>query len=238
MKTQIILFNLFIAFFSATGQVQIDKPYDFPTKPGSTKWESLSTGQEMVDVCQIPDSILSKLSTQALAQTCLNYPLFFQHTALNDERKAIDEIIKEFNGLNELTLREDGLKELINLYKEIPVEKTPYLQTNADDVPYKIIYIELILANDRFIGKAKKTKLNDIKSAFLIKYNSKLKNQNIHSLFSIRKTLLLGAITTLKLDSLNSVKSDNKEKIQHFIDQYEVAKADELTIISKIITEQ
>lgn len=235
MRTQIILFYLLFAMHCAIGQVRIDKPYDFPIKPGSSKWESLSTGQEMVNVCQIPDSILYRLSTQALAQTCLNYPLFFQYTALNDERKAIDEIIREFNGLTELTIREDGLKELINLYKEIPVEKIAYLQTKREDVPYKTIYLELLLSNDKFIEKAKKTDLNDIKSIFLIKYNAKLKNQNIHSLYSIRKTLLLGAITTFKLDSLSS---GNKEKIKLFIDKYGVSNSNELTAISKIIIEQ
>lgn len=238
MKTQIILFYVLFAIFSATGQVQIDKPYDFPIKPGSTKWATLSSGQEMVNVCQIPDSILSKLSTQALAQTCLNYPLFFQHTALNDERKAIDEMIKEFNGLNELSLRKDGLKELVKLYKEIPVDKTPLLQSTAEDVPYKMVYLELLLANDRFIGKAQNNELRDIKSAFIVNYNKKLKNQDIYSLYSIRKTLLLGSITNMKLDSLNSTQSDNKEKIKHFIDHYETAKSEELTAISKIITAQ
>jgi len=237
MKTLIILFLLLLVTYSTHGQVQI-KTYEFPIIPGSQKWAMLSTGQEMVDICQIPDSILRSLTTQALAQTCLNYPLFFQHTALNDERKAIDVMIKGFNGLNELTLRKDGLNELIKLYKEIPVDKTPFLQSNAEDIPYKTIYLELLLANDRFIRKAKKNQLESIKSAFFINMDKKLKNQNIHGLFSIRKTLLIGAITTLKLDSINHTQSGEVQKIRHFIDHYETANPTQLTEISKIITAQ
>lgn len=234
MRTQIILFTLLFASLCAIGQVRINHPYEFPIKPGSLEWGTLSTGQEMVNVCQIPDSILLRLSTQALAQTCLNYPLFFQHTASNDERKAISGMIKGFNGLSELAIREDGLKELIKLYRNIPDDKTAYLQTKAEDVPYKTIYIELLLSDDQFIGKAKAEDLKEIKWAYLKKYSGKLKNQNVHSLYCLRKTFLLGAITTLKLDSKDSKK---KEEIKRFINRYDVAQSDELTSITKIITQ-
>lgn len=31
-----------------------DIPYSFPITPGSSEWESFTTKQEMLDVCQIP----------------------------------------------------------------------------------------------------------------------------------------------------------------------------------------
>lgn len=236
MKTLVISLFAFFMVFNIEGQVKVNEPYDFPVKPGSTKWESFSTGQEMVEACQIPNSILKNLTTKALAQTCLNYPLFFQYTASNDERKSIDAMIDGFNGLRELSLREDGFNELAELYKSIPVTKTPFLQSKAEDVPYKTVYLELLLANDKFVDKANIFELKNIKKTLLVNYNKKLSKQDVHSLYSIRKTLLLGSVVNFKLDSLSFTPSDNRAKLKNFIKKYSVASAGELTEISKIIT--
>lgn len=44
-------------------------PYDFPVKPGSEVWQQLQTGKEMVEACQIPETVLKNLTTEALAIT-------------------------------------------------------------------------------------------------------------------------------------------------------------------------
>ena len=236
MKKTIVLNLLLLLTLSVSGQ-KIKEPYAFKITQKSPEWAKISTGAEMVSVCQIPDSIIKSLTTSALAQTCLNYPLFFQHTALNDERKAIKEMINEFNGLRELSLREDGLKELIKLYKGIPVIKEKYLQSNSDDVPYKTIYLELILSSDIFMDKASENDLNEIKEAFLNKYTKKLDHQDIHSLYSIRKTLLLGSVVYLKQNQFKTTRTTNTSKVNSFVNNFDTVNPNELTQISKIITQ-
>lgn len=172
-----ILILILFCSISSFGQT-----WDFPVKPGSKEWKTFATGQEMVKACQIPESILKKISTRALVEICLNYPLFFEYTSCNNERIGIDEIIKNFNGLYESTLRNDGVKELINLYREMPVDTIPFLRTKAKDISYKLMYMELLLSNNRFIKKAKKIDFENMKSAFLDKYERKLKKRNIYSI--------------------------------------------------------
>ncbi len=70
------LITLLFLSISTFAQQQTNTPYDFPVKPGSEQWAAFTTGQQMVDACQIPEDVLSQLSTEALAETCMNYPLY------------------------------------------------------------------------------------------------------------------------------------------------------------------
>jgi hypothetical protein len=50
--------------------------YDYPVKPGTAEWKALGSHVEMLKVCQIPDSNLTRMSTADLLETVLNYPRF------------------------------------------------------------------------------------------------------------------------------------------------------------------
>ena len=50
--------------------------WDYPVKPGMEEWRQLQSHTEMVSVCQIPEEILSSLSTEDLAELCLRYPMY------------------------------------------------------------------------------------------------------------------------------------------------------------------
>lgn len=147
-------------------------------------------------------------------------------------------MIKEFNGLQELVKRPEGYKELVNIYTNLPIVKKDSRQLHDEDVPYKTIYIELLLASESFINKAPKKQLDELQVILLNKYDSKLRNNEIYSLYNIRKSLLLGAVVKTKLDSANSKNSLNSDKIKYFIKNHEKASEIELTEISRIITEQ
>ena len=246
MKKQNIYYTLLMAFIiqmltfltlSLTAQVKSDLAYNFPIKPSSIEWKSLSSSKDMLEVCQIPDSILKNISTKALAETCLNYPLFFEYTASNNERSAMEVMIQNFNGLKELSQRDDGMIELMKLYQELPIRKESTSKIQANDVPYKTMYIELLLADKNFVGKANYSELQELKKILLNKYEEKLSNSDIHSLYSIRKTLLLGAIVYLKQDSLKTTKKTNTGVIESFIKHHNSADSNELYAVSKIIME-
>ena len=49
--------------------------YDYPIRPGSDEWASLTSGQQMLEACQIPVEIVSKMSTQALIQAIWEHPM-------------------------------------------------------------------------------------------------------------------------------------------------------------------
>ena len=92
------------------------KSWDYPIKPGTEAWVQLKTHEAMVNACQIPDNILSSLSTKALTDICLQYPLLSNILAFNDLNDGINTLFDEFNGVRELFEREEASKELLDRY--------------------------------------------------------------------------------------------------------------------------
>ena len=96
----------------------IDTPYQYPIMPGSAEWAQLESRTEMVKRCQIPQNILRRLSTDALLQTILDYPLLFEMRILywnnneSDKELGFRHIADTFNGLQEFMRRDDALQTL------------------------------------------------------------------------------------------------------------------------------
>lgn len=91
--------------------------WDYPVKPGMEEWKQLQTNREMLDACQIPENILSSLSTKELAAVCLQYPLLITTMfSFNIPDNGIDVLFDEFNGIRELYKRDGGAAELLDLY--------------------------------------------------------------------------------------------------------------------------
>jgi hypothetical protein len=55
MKTnKLLCLFLLCVSFSIQGQV-----YNFPVKPGTPEWGKLNSYQEMIEVCRVPEKLLS-----------------------------------------------------------------------------------------------------------------------------------------------------------------------------------
>lgn len=62
---------------------------------------------------------------------CARYPLFFEYMLTDNEKYGISFMIKNFNGLKELSSRKDGTMKLLKLYSNIKVLEDPFL-SNLD----------------------------------------------------------------------------------------------------------
>lgn len=91
----------------------LSQPYNYSIKPGSQVWKSFNTHDEMIKAVQVPDSVLKRLSTKDLIQTCLSYPLAFDYLAFDNLKNGYERTFKNFNGFRELTSRNDAGKELL-----------------------------------------------------------------------------------------------------------------------------
>lgn len=231
------LITLLFLSISTFAQQQINTPYDFPVKPGSEQWAAFTTGQQMVDACQIPEDVLSQLSTEALAETCMNYPLYADYIYSNNERDGIAHIISTFNGLQELYNRTDGASALLKQYKELPVAtaKLATVSPNGGKTLY-IGYIELLLSDSRFFSKLTTSELSDLKTTVIAKYGEKLKENTSYSLVDIQKSLLLGAQIIEKTDNAKRSAAE-KSTIQNFIKFYGTPDNTYVTEMSKILCE-
>ncbi len=235
MKTKILMFVVsFFLCMSAMGQYTIEKPYDYPIKPGMSEWAEFQTGQEMLDACQIPVEVLSKLTTEALVETCVNYPLAINYSASNNERDAISFMIESFNGLKELSNRKDGASALVKKYKDMTFSKNFVTKNNNGGASSFLFgYLELLLADDLFVNNLSKMEYDELKTVSLEKYELKLNNPDDFGLLSVRRPLLLNSVAVLKSDS--SLNKSDSSYLQAFVDDFQGVYPEELERVSKII---
>ena len=71
--------------------------YDFPIKPGTPEWAALKSHEEMLQVCQVPESILQEMSTEGLIETCLNYPLYWEWLAYSNLQQGFETVASRFS---------------------------------------------------------------------------------------------------------------------------------------------
>jgi hypothetical protein len=149
MKKKLLIF-INVAFsmlcFSQTNNID----WDYPIKPGTEDWTTLKSGQEMIEVCQIPETILENLSTSRLAYLCLNYPLLGDILFFDNYQEGFEKISANFNGFSELFEREDAGTELLKLYQEFGLDV--FKKSENINVFYDMC-IDIVIAQPIFLEK-------------------------------------------------------------------------------------
>jgi hypothetical protein len=166
MKKTILCLLCSCFIFVAGYSQKINTPFDFPLKPGSAKWQELKSVQDMYNACQVPTAILSNLSTKALIQTCLNYPASAVLLVHNTPQQGFDTWRLNFNGIDALYKRPDGVQELLAVYAAYDLKGHNKLATDIEKGSYtfKIRILENILAQKDIL-----TKLTEAQQKQLIK---------------------------------------------------------------------
>lgn len=115
----------------------ITEPYQYPVVPGMAEWKDLKSLQEKSEACQIPDDILSHMTTDALVETVMYYPLYINAFAYDIPKIGLSHIKEYYNGLQELYTRDDAIEKMEKFIKE----KLPQLE----NAKFKGKWAELIL---------------------------------------------------------------------------------------------
>lgn len=129
---------------------EIIDEYIYPIQPGTPEWATLQSHEEMVEAVKIPDSVLHKISTWGLVETCFKYPLGGDNMAMNCPSVWINDLSGSFNGLSELFSRTDVSVILLYNYRYLDFNKYRW---------YYWQYIELIVGCDAFVSKLNKRQL-------------------------------------------------------------------------------
>lgn len=137
-------------------------PYSFPITPESSEWETFTTKQEMLDVCQIPEDKLSDMTTEALLETVIDYPLINDFMAFNSYENACNVMCSDFNGFRELLSRDDLTSVLLAKYSAVHVVSSEEANsTNPSDffMPATIEYLLICdeIKNGEIIGEEAET---------------------------------------------------------------------------------
>jgi hypothetical protein len=103
---------------SQNAPTEISGGWDYPVKPGSEEWKMFQSNEEMVKACQIPEKILLSLSTDSLAELCLQYPLLNDIFAFDNLNNGFDKLFNDFNGIREFYKRKDMSSMLTKRYAQ------------------------------------------------------------------------------------------------------------------------
>lgn len=153
MKIKIIFIVLSWIACVVSAQTAAEKklPWDYPIKPDTEEWKQFHSKKEMVDACQIPENILSALSTEELTDICLQYPLFYDIFSHINLYQGFDQLFNDFNGIRELFTREDAYKEILIQY-QTKMQNLSYLEKSVSDAE-KGLFIISISALEVILGR-------------------------------------------------------------------------------------
>jgi hypothetical protein len=212
---------------SATTLVEaVDVPYTFDALASQEAWMSFQNLEERQAACQVKGELLTAMSTENLVQTCMNYPMRGMYSAYNNELDGIQIIMDGFDGFQELKAREDAAEKLISYYANMEVgANTPILLLG---------YIELILASKCIPSLYDAEHITSLANAMHDKLEVKLRYPTVYSMFSIKRSLLLGAQIALT-PSINS--PANHVLLAQFVQSGGMVNSPEIyTQVSQIIT--
>lgn len=133
-------------------QYTITEPYLYPVTPGSDEWDNFDTIYEMIEACEIPEDMLKSMTTEALSQTVLNYPLLMDLLASNNARKGFEAMLSNFNGLRELSKRTDARDYLANEYLKLLEENNFQKGSNDPGQQIKETLAGILLQQPEFGG--------------------------------------------------------------------------------------
>jgi hypothetical protein len=108
---------------------------------------------ESFELYKIPGQVLKCISTEGLIKSCLTFPEMRMIWTRNSLQQGFDYIEDKCNGFDELWMREDKNKSLIDLYMQLNFERdwTDFTLLENGEYIDDIIRYELILAQDEVI---------------------------------------------------------------------------------------
>lgn len=91
----------------------ITKPYVYEVLPGTTEWVEM-TPDERFESCYISEEVVSRMTTEALVETVLNYPYFTNVYAYDSFDYGIEVVSEYCPALKELLSRAEAAEALQN----------------------------------------------------------------------------------------------------------------------------
>lgn len=117
----------------------VDTAYEYPIVPGTPEWNELNSLDEKIAACHVDDNLLASMTTPALLETVLNYPLLINMYAYSYPEMGINSVAQYFNGLNLLFARNDAYDYMIALS-----QTTTYSEEDPETIVKNNCLISLI----------------------------------------------------------------------------------------------
>ena len=206
MKKQ-LLFSFFI-IFSFVGYAQ--EKWDYPIKPETEEWKKFESNKAKVEACQIPEYVLRDISTDDLMKLCLQYPLLYDVFAFNNTNDGLRKLFSDFNGIRELSKRENATNNLREQYLSEIRSFPEILNRGSDfDIGYssaRISILEVLLSYSDFHSDTSKENQKKILESLLLGYREKLKYPEYFQGNGFATNLFARAHIIIKIDTALSEK--------------------------------
>ncbi len=209
---KIIIYLFILSGFACLAQ-ESPTTWDYPVKPGTEEWKNFKSRPEMVDACQMPQSVLKTIDTKSLANLCFNYPLIHDINAYNILQSGFESVTEDFNGFIELFQRHDAGTVLLEKYIALNAEHVKDVTTSWERGLYiaNLSLLELFLSQEVIIGKLSGEEKNRLIQETITKFESKIRYAKNYGLWGVRTTpLLMGRVMKQeKYPELEKLLSEN-----------------------------
>jgi len=200
MKNLFLIFFILVSF-ALKAQNNIVK-WDYPVKPGMEEWKKFQSNEEMVNACQIPEKVLSSLSTEELTELCLQYPLIHDIFAFNNLNSGLDKLFNDFNGIRVLYQRNNVLSCITNRYA-LKVQSFSFLdRINTDykkgEFMATVSLLEVLLSRCVEQNDATLEAYKDVLRILVSGYENKFKYAEYFKSFGFRTNVYSRAHVILK----------------------------------------
>jgi hypothetical protein len=216
--------------------------YLYPLTPESPEWKNLKTGEEMYQVCQIPDGILKNMCTKGLIDTWMTYPLLLNIFAWENPQKGIDQIGNKFNGLPELYGRNDAGIELLTKYETTNPGGYDINWSSIQKGRFSIdLYVlELTISHPKVVSQFNNVQLNSLLNKSLLNRNVKMSDPLYNPLSDVSDLYLMSRVMITKgyKDFIDELSTDNDLKYFTETCVYRISSSsqDEEQIMRKVVS--
>lgn len=216
MKNLIFIVGLTVLSFCSFGQVS-DKPFDFAPLVDGGRLKGIPY-TEKIKLLQLPEETLRQMSTEALLETCINYPLFHVITAYSNVQEGFSRISTDFNGFSELFNRPDLPKIIISSYESKKLSK---LNSMNDDLIKghfiaKVLYHELMISQNDVMDRLD---INNLQLAIITSFDRYSEKNNFSiSTFNRQFSLLVMGKTLKRLGGEESSELFKDSAVNEFLE--------------------
>lgn len=127
-------------------------PYAYPIIPGMREWEALDSHAAMVEATLVPEARLAHMRTQALVETVLTYPLFWDAFLYSTTQAGVDAVAEQSNAITELYRREDAGRVLLQHYGRMSIPAAALTDDESTQLSTNFTLIETLLAQEPILA--------------------------------------------------------------------------------------
>ncbi|MCD4650498.1 MAG: hypothetical protein K8S56_01745 [Candidatus Cloacimonetes bacterium] len=143
MKISILTIILLLCISNMVAEYTITEPYEFPIEYKSKRWGELRRARKLIEVYQIPQDIMSEMTTIAILETLLGCPYVDDCLGYENLEGCFSSMMSRLNMFDELTKREDFKETLIKEYLSKCKEPKP-LKDSVDKFGIRHTYRSFI----------------------------------------------------------------------------------------------